>query len=140
LEQAQARYEARLAARRYEAFDPDNRLVAAELEARWNAALGAVGEVEQPLRDNELPDNTARIPYKETLCSLAQDLPRFYVESAFVLLFVVLVAGLMIEDIAARLETFSGLDCKLANKGLPDDEWNAMREQLSKLRRAAEDI
>ena len=39
LELEQAHYEARLAARRYEAVDPDNRLVAAELEARWNAAL-----------------------------------------------------------------------------------------------------
>jgi hypothetical protein len=34
LELEQARYEARLAARRYEAVDPDNRLVAGELEAR----------------------------------------------------------------------------------------------------------
>ena len=38
LEAEQARYEARLAERRYQAVDPDNRLVAAELEARWNAA------------------------------------------------------------------------------------------------------
>jgi len=45
LELEQARYEAHLAARRYEAVDPDNRLVAAELEARWNASLVAVGEV-----------------------------------------------------------------------------------------------
>jgi len=39
LELEQAQYQARLAARRYEAVDPDNRLVCAELEARWNAAL-----------------------------------------------------------------------------------------------------
>src|SRR3954465_2254360 len=39
LELEQARYEARLAARRYESVDPDNRLVAAELEARWNSPL-----------------------------------------------------------------------------------------------------
>ena len=58
-------------------FDPDNRLVAGELEARWNAALSTVGEVEQRLRDNELPANVSRIPDKETLCSLAQDLPAF---------------------------------------------------------------
>src|SRR5207248_8993207 len=75
LEREQARYESRLAARRYEAVDPDNRLVAGELEARWNAALSTVGEVEQRLRDNELPSNATRIPDKETLCSLAQNLP-----------------------------------------------------------------
>lgn len=34
LELGQARYEARLASRRYESVDPEQRLVAAELEAR----------------------------------------------------------------------------------------------------------
>jgi len=46
LELEQARYETRLAARRYESVDPDNRLVAAELEQRWNAALGHERELE----------------------------------------------------------------------------------------------
>ncbi|MGY4157947.1 hypothetical protein ACVINW_003789 [Bradyrhizobium sp. USDA 4461] len=35
----QARYEATRARRRYEAVDPDNRLVAGELERRWNERL-----------------------------------------------------------------------------------------------------
>ena len=35
----EARYEASLASRRYEAVDPTKRLVARELESRWNAAL-----------------------------------------------------------------------------------------------------
>jgi hypothetical protein len=38
----QARYEASLAGRRHAAVDPDKRLVARELEARWNAALAHV--------------------------------------------------------------------------------------------------
>src|SRR5947208_12288996 len=42
-----ARYEARLAQRQYDAVDPDNRLVARELERRWEAALAEVGRVEQ---------------------------------------------------------------------------------------------
>jgi hypothetical protein len=56
-------------------FDPDHGLVAAELEARWNATLQRAGEVEQRLRQNELPDHATRIPDKAVLCSLAQDLP-----------------------------------------------------------------
>lgn len=36
---ARAAYEVRLAERRYLAIDPDNRLVAADLERRWNQAL-----------------------------------------------------------------------------------------------------
>ena len=35
----QARYEAELARRQYDRIDPDNRLVAAELERRWNDRL-----------------------------------------------------------------------------------------------------
>ena len=46
LELEQATYHVALAARRYDAVDPDNRLVAAELEARWNAALERVTELE----------------------------------------------------------------------------------------------
>jgi hypothetical protein len=37
-----ARYEVALAQRQYDAVDPDNRLVARELERRWNTALGAL--------------------------------------------------------------------------------------------------
>jgi DNA invertase Pin-like site-specific DNA recombinase len=39
---AQAEYAARLAQRQYRAVDPDNRLVAAELERRWEVALQAL--------------------------------------------------------------------------------------------------
>jgi hypothetical protein len=42
LELQQARYEASLAERRYAACDPDNRLIAAQLEKSWEAALGRV--------------------------------------------------------------------------------------------------
>jgi len=42
----QARYEAARARRQYDAVDPDNRLVAAELEQRWNQRLLAVHALE----------------------------------------------------------------------------------------------
>lgn len=41
-----ARYSADRAFRQYDAADPVNRLVAAELESRWNQALTRVGEIE----------------------------------------------------------------------------------------------
>ena len=41
-----ARYAADRAFRQYDAADPENRLVAAELEARWNRALSRVDEIE----------------------------------------------------------------------------------------------
>jgi DNA invertase Pin-like site-specific DNA recombinase len=75
LELEQARYEAKLSARRYEAVDPDNRLVAAELEARWNAALKKAQELEARLREFDVGTKMPAIPDKEILLSLAQDLP-----------------------------------------------------------------
>jgi len=75
LEWEQARYQAKLSARRYEAVDPDNRLVAAELEVRWNAALKKARELEDRLRDFDGGTKRPAIPDKEILLSLAQDLP-----------------------------------------------------------------
>jgi hypothetical protein len=46
LEMQQARYEASLAERRYAACDPDNRLIAAQLEKNWEAALRRVRDLE----------------------------------------------------------------------------------------------
>jgi hypothetical protein len=45
----QARYEAGHARRQYDAVDPDNRLVAAELERRWNESLAVVARREAKL-------------------------------------------------------------------------------------------
>jgi DNA invertase Pin-like site-specific DNA recombinase len=75
LEVEQARYEARLAERRYEAVDPDQRLVAAELEARWNIALQKTRELEQKLQEFDVETKNVPLPSKELLLSLAQDLP-----------------------------------------------------------------
>ncbi|ANY82195.1 serine recombinase (plasmid) [Microvirga ossetica] len=46
LELKQARYEAGLAERRYAACDPDNRLIAAQLERNWEIALRRVQDLE----------------------------------------------------------------------------------------------
>jgi DNA invertase Pin-like site-specific DNA recombinase len=72
LERQQAEYEVKLAARRYEAVDPDNRLVAAELEARWNAALARLHDCEARLTANATPQ--APIVTRESLLTLADDL------------------------------------------------------------------
>jgi len=75
LEVEQAHYEARLAARRYEAVDPEQRLVAQELEARWNVALQKVQELENKLEAFDRVSPAAPLPSPEVLLSLAQDLP-----------------------------------------------------------------
>ncbi|HEU4405460.1 MAG TPA: recombinase family protein [Polyangiaceae bacterium] len=72
LECEQARYDVRIAERRYATVDPDNRLVAAELEARWNAALERLRACEARLAAKA----TAAEPKVERaqLASLATDL------------------------------------------------------------------
>ena len=57
----EARYEASLAARRYEVVDPTKRLVARELETRWNTALERVAHLEDRIaRHDDLPRRGAR--------------------------------------------------------------------------------
>lgn len=74
LELEQARYEAGLAARRYEAIDPANRLVAAELEQRWNVALERVRCVESRLEETTRPASGSQSVDQTTLLRLASDL------------------------------------------------------------------
>ncbi|MBA3231380.1 MAG: recombinase family protein [Acidobacteria bacterium] len=53
-----ARYEARRARRQFDAVDPENRLVASELEQRWNQSLAQVSELESRvhlLRETSAP-------------------------------------------------------------------------------------
>jgi DNA invertase Pin-like site-specific DNA recombinase len=70
-----ARYEASLAARRYELVDPAKRHVARELEARWNDALERVAALER--RIEELSSMSAARPSidRARLLQLAHDLP-----------------------------------------------------------------
>jgi DNA invertase Pin-like site-specific DNA recombinase len=74
-----ARYEARLAQRQYDAVDPDNRLVARELEHRWETALGQVSELQEDyerLRQTELrPLDQLEV---EEVRRLASDLPALW--------------------------------------------------------------
>jgi excisionase family DNA binding protein len=74
-----ARYEASRARRQYDAVDPDNRLVAAELERRWNEALRAQTHLEEELaalqRQRPQPIDVAT---QREILALAEDLPRLW--------------------------------------------------------------
>ncbi|HJX53362.1 MAG TPA: recombinase family protein [Polyangia bacterium] len=72
LECQQAGYEVQLARRRYEAVDPDNRLVASDLEARWNAALARLRNCESRIEAARNMPSTA--PDRSCLVSLASNL------------------------------------------------------------------
>lgn len=71
LDLQQARYDASLAERRYAACDPDNRLIAAQLEKSWEAALQRVCACEQQLAALQQQHSTAAHP---DFSGLADDL------------------------------------------------------------------
>ena len=74
---AQARYEADHARRQYDAVDPANRLVAAELERRWNDRLAEVHRQEERLAAMAAagPDALS-VEEKDRLMALGVDLER----------------------------------------------------------------
>ena len=56
LELQQAQYDASLAERRYAACDPDNRLIAAQLEKAWETALQRVERCRERLDRMQMPE------------------------------------------------------------------------------------
>lgn len=73
-----ARYEANRIERQFEATEPENRLVAAELEKRWNAALAHVADLE--VRVAEVKGKMAPLgkEQRQQLLALGEDLERLW--------------------------------------------------------------
>ena len=75
----QARYEAARARRQYDATDPDNRLVASELERRWNDALTTQAQLQDELNAlREQPADSLSAAARDELMRLGTDLPRLW--------------------------------------------------------------
>jgi DNA invertase Pin-like site-specific DNA recombinase len=70
-----ARYEERRARRQFDAVEPENRLVASELEARWNSALAQAAELETKLTAMGARRETLSEQQKQELRELSEDLP-----------------------------------------------------------------
>lgn len=74
-----ARYAARLAQRRYEQVDPENRLVARSLEREWEARLCEIGPLEAEFaRQQGQPFLALNAHQRQQLASLVQDLPKVW--------------------------------------------------------------
>jgi hypothetical protein len=71
-----ARYEADRAERAFHQVEPENRLVARSLEARWEARLTALAEAEQALAAAQ--DTLPPLPGRAELGKLAGDLPALW--------------------------------------------------------------
>ena len=78
----QAQYESQRARKQYDAVDPDNRLVAGELERRWNASLAKVVELQARLDDLEASREQVGEAERQRLLELGCDLHRLWEHSA----------------------------------------------------------
>jgi hypothetical protein len=70
-----ARYESELARRRFLRVDPDNRLVAASLEAEWNVKLRALSDAEQNYERQSKPINSKSVPLNGSRFGLSHRFP-----------------------------------------------------------------
>jgi DNA invertase Pin-like site-specific DNA recombinase len=74
------RYQAQLAERQFNLSDPDNRLVTAELEKRWEAALATLAAAEQEKPADQPPPAALVLdpPMRKTLENLGRRLPTLW--------------------------------------------------------------
>jgi hypothetical protein len=103
LQMEQAQYEVRLATRRYEAVDPDNRLVARELEQRWNEALQHQRDLEKSLEQLEAEAAAPTID-REALTLLANDLPAIWHSEAADMKLKQRIVRLLIREFVATID------------------------------------
>jgi excisionase family DNA binding protein len=100
-----ARYETALARRRYEAVDPENRLVARTLERDWEAALAAEQALEAG-HARELAREPARLRAEEldAIRRLAEDVPALWRAPTTTQRDRQAVARLVLEQVAVRVD------------------------------------
>jgi excisionase family DNA binding protein len=82
LEIERARFEADRCRRQYDAVEPENRLVARNLEQRWNEALACVSRLQQALSELDPSPLALSRQEQEALAQLASDLPRLWQHEA----------------------------------------------------------
>jgi DNA invertase Pin-like site-specific DNA recombinase len=73
-----ARYEASRIERQYQATEPENRLVAAELEKRWNHSLAQVAEMERRMEEATIAAPQLTPEQREQLLALGDDLEKLW--------------------------------------------------------------
>ena len=78
LELQSAEYEAQRAYRQYDQVDPENRLVCAQLEAKWNDCLQRCEQVRERLRQQPTKVAPLSETQRQALLSLAEDLPALW--------------------------------------------------------------
>jgi hypothetical protein len=103
-----ARFAADRAFRQYDATDPQNRLVAAELELRWNRALERVSNLQERIdaHDREVPAPTSATT--DNFESLASDLKTVWTDPSIDARLKKRIVRTLIHEVIADIENASG--------------------------------
>jgi len=104
----EARYVAERTRRQYDASDPENRLVTAALEARWNTALKRVAELEHRLDAEETSCHADAIPTAEEFRDLARQLPTVWADPKTDIRLKKRIVRALIEEVAADTDDSAG--------------------------------
>jgi hypothetical protein len=99
-----ARYAADRARRQYDASDPENRRVTGELEARWNAALEHVAELDRRIEKEEAAAKNRAMLMPEDFRELASDLPRVWCDPTTDIRLKKRIVRTLIEEIIVDVE------------------------------------
>jgi len=138
LELEQARYEARLAERRYTACDPDNRLIAAQLEKSWEEALLRIRACEARVEEVDEPGSSTVDP--QALQGLADDLQTAWKAPTTRMHTRQRLVRTLVEDIVADLDEASGeIVLRVHWKGGQHTELRTRKPRSGEHRRRASD-
>jgi Recombinase/Recombinase zinc beta ribbon domain len=120
----QARFEATHARRQYDAVDPDNRLVAGELERRWNERLKEERRLQDALDAfGAAPSDSITQGEQEALLRLGADVERAWHAEGATIATRKRIVRMLIEEIVVRVEN-EGLDLVIRWAG---DDHTALR-------------
>lgn len=103
-----ARYETHRARKQYDAVDPENRLVADELERRWNQALLRVRELEQRIEEQRGGNAGEAIATVDEFRGLAADLEAIWNGSATDVRLKKRIVRTLIHEVVADVDAEAG--------------------------------
>jgi DNA invertase Pin-like site-specific DNA recombinase len=134
-----ARYEANRARRQFDAVEPENRLVASELEARWNSTLAQVADLEARLADMGEKSDSLTVQQEKQLLALSEDLPALWNHpEAPVQLKKRILRTVLVEIIIEAVEETSAYRVRLHWAGGVHTELRVLRNKTGQHRRSAD--
>jgi DNA invertase Pin-like site-specific DNA recombinase len=107
-EREAARYAADRARRQYDAADPENRLVTAELERRWNVALQHVHEIEVRIEQQSAATDQVPTAVGEDLHQLANQLEAIWTDPATSVRLKKRIVRTLIEEVLVDVDSSQG--------------------------------